>query len=37
MLFESMRRDDVEVDAQSYAIMLILHTRSAGEGLLHHA
>ena len=28
MIFESMRRDGVECDAQSYATMLILYTRS---------
>ena len=33
MLFESMRRAKVECNAQSYATMLTLHTRShRGEG-----
>lgn len=33
MLFESMRRAKVECNVQSYATMLILHTRSQrGEG-----
>ena len=28
MLFESMVRDGVDCNAQTYAIMLVLHTRS---------